>query len=215
MENSFFSRFTPKEPKFFSLLKQLSDTLTEASNLLVECVAQGSPEERSNLYKRIKAVERKGDEQTNFIFNQLSTTFITPFDREDIHDLASSMDDVIDCINSCAKRITIYNPRPISDKGTVLAKFVQQGALYIGKAVDGLDKFRKDSSSFFECCNELHDLENKADDVYELFIKKLFEEEKDCIEIIKIKEIMHELEQTTDAAEHVGKILRSMLVKYA
>ena len=105
------------------------------------------------------------------------------------------MDDVIDGINSCAKRISIYNPRPISENGKELSRLIQEEAIYICKAMD--------------------ELETQADDVYEFFITKLFEEEKDCIELIKIKEIMHELEKTTDAAEHVGKILKNLIVKYA
>ena len=118
------------------------------------------------------------------------------------------MDDVIDGINSCAKRISIYNPRPISESGKELSRLIQEEAIYICKAMDELETFR-------EYCSKLHEIENQADDVYEFFITKLFEEEKDCIELIKIKEIMHELEKTTDAAEHVGKILKSLIVKYA
>ena len=113
MKNSFFSRFTPKEPKFFPLLKQLSEILANASDMLAESLLHDSPDERADYYKRIKDLERDGDKLTHRIFDELGTTFITPFDREDIHDLASSIDDVIDRINSCAKRIHIYNPRPI------------------------------------------------------------------------------------------------------
>ena len=193
MKNSFFSRFTPKEPKFFPLLKQLSEILVASSELLVESLKHDSPEERAGYYKQIKDMEREGDKLTHLILDELGTTFITPFDREDIHDLASSIDDVIDGINSCAKRITIYNPRLISESGKELSRMIRQEADYIVKAMD----------------------ENQADDIYELFITKLFEEEKDCIELIKVKEIVHELEKTTDAAEHVGKILRSLIVKYA
>ena len=120
MKNSFFSRFTPKEPKFFPLLKQLSEILLSSSALLIEILGHDSPEKRAEDYKRIKDLEREGDKLTNLILDELGTTFITPFDREDIHDLASGMDDVIDGINSCAKRITIYNPHPISDKGKEL-----------------------------------------------------------------------------------------------
>lgn len=157
----------------------------------------------------------KGDKQTHLIFDELGKTFITPFDREDIHDLASTMDDVIDGINSCAKRITIYNPHPIANSGKELSLLIQQAAVYISKAMDELEIFRKKPTELRACCTKLHDIENQADDVYELFVKKLFEEEKDCIELIKIKEIMHELEKTTDAAERVGKILRNLIVKYA
>lgn len=215
MKNSFFSRFTPNEPKFFPLLKQLSEVLSAASALLVESMQHDSAAERAEYYKQIKEKEREGDKLTHSIFDQLSTTFITPFDREDIHDLASCMDDVIDGINSCAKRINIYNPRPISDSGKELSRLIQEESLCIVKAMDELETFRKNPAQLRQYCAKLHDIENQADDVYEFFITRLFEEEKDCIELIKIKEIMHELEKTTDAAEHVGKILKNLIVKYA
>ena len=215
MKNSFFSRFTPKEPKFFPLLKQLSEVLCASSALLVESLHHDQSTERADFYKLIKEKEREGDKLTHLIFDELGTTFITPFDREDIHDLASCMDDVIDGINSCAKRIAIYNPRPISDSGKELSRLIQEETTYICKAMDELETFRKNPKHLREYCSKLHDIENQADDVYEFFIKKLFEEEKDGIELIKIKEIMHELEKTTDAAEHVGKILKNLIVKYA
>ena len=215
MKNSFFSRFTPKEPKFFPLLKQLSEVLVSSSAVLVESMQHDKPEERSSYYKKIKDLEREGDRLAHLIFDELGTTFITPFDREDIQALASHMDDVIDGINSCAKRIAIYNPRPIGDSGKELSLLVQKEADYICKAMDELDTFRKNPATLREYCSKLHDIENQSDDVYELFITKLFEEEKDCIEIIKIKEIMQILEKTTDSAEYVGKILRTLIVKYA
>lgn len=88
-------------------------------------------------------------------------------------------------------------------------------SLILSYSADYRRIFRKKPTELRVCCTKLHDIENQADDVYELFVKKLFEEEKDCIELIKIKEIMHELEKTTDAAERVGKILRNLIVKYA
>ena len=189
--------------------------LCEASVVLTESLQHDSPTERADYYKKIKELEREGDKLTHRIFDELGTTFITPFDREDIHDLASCMDDVIDGINSCAKRISIYNPRPISENGKELSRLIQEEATYICKAMDELEIFRKKPTLLREYCSKLHEIENQADDVYEFFITRLFEEEKDCIELIKIKEIMHELEKTTDAAEHVGKILKNLIVKYA
>ena len=143
MKNSFFSKFTPKEPKFFPLLKQLSDVLSASSVLLVESMEHDLPTERADYYKQIKDMEREGDRLTHLIFDELSTTFITPFDREDIHDLASCMDDVIDGINSSAKRIVIYNPRPISESGKELSRLIHEEAINIGKAMDELETFRK------------------------------------------------------------------------
>ena len=138
MKKSFFSRFTPQEPKFFPMLKHLSEILMVSADLLVESLEHNSPKERNEYYKRIKDIEREGDKQTHLIFDELGKTFITPFDREDIHDLASTIDDVIDGINSSAKRITIYNPRPISDSGKELSRLIRQEAQYIAKAMDEL-----------------------------------------------------------------------------
>lgn len=118
MKNSFFSRFTPQEPKFFPMLNKLSEIVVESSALLVADLRHDEPDKRADYYKQIKELERKGDTQTHIIFDELSKTFITPFDREDIHNLASTMDDVIDGINSCAKRISIYNPQPYFPKRT-------------------------------------------------------------------------------------------------
>ncbi len=215
MKNSVFNRFTPKEPKFFPLLKEMSEVLLIASDLLVECLQCTSQEERIEYYKKIKDQERAGDKLSHKVFDELSSTFITPFDREDIHHLASRLDDVTDGINSCAKRIAIYNPKKISASGIELGQVIKEGAVCIGKVMDELHSLKKNSTKIKEYCKELHDLENQADDIYELFITKLFEEEKDGIELIKVKEIMYELEKTTDAAEHVGKIIKTIIVKYA
>lgn len=215
MNNSLLSRFAPKEPKFFPLLKDLSTVIVNASELLLECMQSKSHEERADYYKRIKEQERIGDKLSHKVFDELSTTFITPFDREDIHDLATRLDDVTDGINSCAKRIAMFNPKQIPPSGIELARFIKEGAVCIEKAVGELDTFRKSYGRIKEYCRELHEIENKADDVYEQFIMELFEEEKDGIELIKIKEIMYELEKTTDVAEQVGKIIKTIIVKYA
>lgn len=214
-KNSFFNRFTPKEPKFFPLLKQMSEVLLIASDMLIDCVQRSNPQERVDLYKQIKEQERLGDKLFQQIFNELGNTFITPFDREDIHHLAGYIDDVTDGINSSAKRIAIYNPKEISKIALDLALLIKQAAECIHNVIDQLEVLRRRPEQIMERCSELHDIENKADDVYETYITKLFAEEKDPIELIKAKEIMYELEKTTDAAEHVGKLIRTIIVKYA
>jgi predicted phosphate transport protein (TIGR00153 family) len=215
MNNSFFSRFAPKEPKFFPLLKHLSDVLLTASDLLSESLRCIDLDERKSYYQKIKEQERSGDQVSHKIFEELSTSFITPFDREDIHQLADFLDDVIDRINSCAKRIAIYNPKKNNPNCEALAQIVQKDAACISKAMDELEALRKNATQLKIHCKELHDLENQADDVYELAIIHLFEEEKDGIEIVKTKDILSELEKATDAAERVGKILKTIIVKYA
>ncbi len=215
MKNSFFSRFAPKEPKFFPLLTQMSDVVIIASDLLMECIKSDKQEERIELYKKIKEKERIGDQINRTIFEELSKSFITPFDREDIHHLASNIDDVIDGINSCAKKIAIYNPNSISEKIVDLSDIIVKDAKCIKSSMIELEYIRKRPLKLKEYCHQLHDLENMADDVYENFITKLFEKEKDAIELIKIKEITYELEKTTDAAERVGKAIKTIIVKYA
>jgi len=215
MNNSFFSKFTPKEPKFFPILKEMSDVMVVAADLIIECVQKSDHESAIEYYKKIKEQEKKGDALSNRVFDELNTTFITPFDREDINHLSGRMDDVTDYINSCAKRIVLYNPKRMPESAVELARLIKEGAICIGKAVDELDVLKKNAKNIKQYCTELHDIENKADDVYEHFIIDLFENEKDGIEIVKLKEIMYELEKATDAAEYVGKIIKTIIVKYA
>jgi len=215
MNNSFFSKFTPKEPKFFPILKDMADVLLVASDLIIESVQNYDHEKAIEYYKKIKEQERKGDALSARVFEELNSTFITPFDREDIHHLADKLDDVTDYINSSAKRIVLYNPKQLPASAFEIAKLIKEGAISIGKAVDELDVLKKHSVKIKEYCHELKVIENKADDVYENFLIDLFENQKDGIEIIKLKEIMSELEKATDAAEHVGKIIKTIIVKYA
>ena len=197
MKNSLLNRFVPKESKFFPLLNQLSQTVLNASELLIDSMNHDTPETWQEYYHKVKEAERKGDQITQQIFMELGQTFITPFDREDIHDLAFSIDDVTDRIHSASKRIAIYKPHAISDSGKELAVLIQQGASIICKAMDELETFSKNPSRLKDYCQKLHEIENHADEAYDLFIMQLFNEETDCIELIKTKEIMQELEKTT------------------
>jgi predicted phosphate transport protein (TIGR00153 family) len=215
MNNSFLNRFTPTETKFFPILREMSEIILLASDLIAECVLAKNHEEVAAGFRRIKAQERKADTLQNKIFDELNKTFITPFDREDINNLASKLDDVTDLINSCAKRITLYKPKQMPESATRLAALVKESAIMLTKAVDELDVLKKNVASITEYCNHLADIEHKADDVYEHFLIDLFENEKDAIEIIKLKDILHELERATDAAESVGKIIKTIVVKYA
>ena len=205
MNNSLLSRFAPKEPKFFSLLIQLAEVAIVASDLLIECLKNNSEEERIELYKKIKEQEHIGDNINRTIFLELSRSFLTPFDREDINHLSSTLDGVIDGINSSAKKIAIIE----------LGELIRKDALCIKRAMVDLQEIRKNSENLIDYYNELHDIENLADDVYESFITNLFKTESDSIELIKIKGIMNELENTTDMAEQVGKSIKTILIKYS
>jgi len=215
MKRPFFKRHLKKETTFFPVLKEMSGVMLVASDLMVEFIKNYDHATAPGYFKRIKEEEKKGDVLSNLIFEELNKTFITPFDREDINRLASYMDDVTDSINSCAKRLVLYNPKKVPDQAVELANLIHDGAVCIGKAVDELEILKRTAKKINTYCDELHDIENKADDVYEHFVQDLFEQEADGIELVKIKEIVNELEKTTDVEENVGKIIKTIMVKYA
>ncbi len=215
MNNSFFDKFKPKENKFIQLLHQMGEVIVDASDLIIQCVQVSGHDEAVEFYKKIKEQERKADSIQNEIFEELNNTFITPFDREDINNMSSTMDDVMDLINSCAKRIMLYNPKVIPTSAVELAQYVRESAGYLMLAVEELDTFKKRPAQIKEYCQQLGVVEKKADDVYEHFLIELFENEKDAIEVIKLKDILHELERATDASEAVGKIIKTVIIKYS
>jgi len=215
MNNSFFARFMPKEPKFNALLKQMAKVSAESAILVIECVKNIEYEIVVGYAKQIKAYEKEGDKTLARIFEELNTTFITPFDREDIHELANCLDDVTDRMNSCAKKIVLYRPKQMPESALKLAQLVEKASDVVLNAVTELSNIKKNAANIKKLCNELYEIENSADEVYEDFLSNLFANEKDNIEVTKLKEIMQELEKATDAAKNVGNIIKTIIVKYA
>jgi uncharacterized protein len=210
----FLSFLTPRDKKFFPLFEQATENLVKTSNKLVEMVNTSSPEKRKELIKEIEQLEHMGDNITHMIFSELGRNFITPFDREDIHALASALDDVVDFIHGSAKRIELYKITTIPDSIAKLAELTQKGAVALNVAVHGL-RDMKDTDVIKEACVQVNSLENHADDIFNLAIARLFEEEKDAIQIIKIKEVLAALETATDKCEDAANTVQSILVKYA
>ncbi|GAB1415676.1 DUF47 family protein [Paludibacter sp.] len=189
--------------------------MKSASDLMIEFIENGNADNAEEYYQKIKTEERKGDALSNKVFDELNSTFITPFDREDIHYLAIKMDDVTDYINSAAKRIFLYKPKQMPPGAKELAMIIKEGAVTIEKAINELDVLKKSRKRVSEYCTQLHVLENKADDIFDHFLINLFENQRDSVELIKQKEIMYELEKATDTTENVGKIIKTIIVKYA
>ncbi|MDR1759777.1 MAG: DUF47 family protein [Fibrobacter sp.] len=212
--NSIFSVLIPKENKFYPILRDMSSNLLECSRKLIEFTSASNKEMWKGIYRQIKSFETKGDKILDQLFTELNNTFITPFDREDINALGERLDDVLDCINSAAKRVVIYQPETLPERSIKLAEWLEKECELINKAVEGLDSVKKYPQKIKDICSELHGLENKADDEYEHFIMDLFEHEKNVGELIKHKEIMQEIERATDKADAVGKIIKAIVVKY-
>jgi uncharacterized protein len=202
----------PKDRKFFPLFEKASANLVTISAVLVEMVRASSPEKRAELIKEIERLEHVGDSITHEIFHELSSTFITPFDREDIHYLASAIDDVADFIHGSSKRIDLYKIGVISPAIIKLAELTHKSSEELHSAVIEL-KNMKNIMKIREACVRVNSIENHADDVFNSAIAQLFEEEKDPIQIIKIKEILSVLETATDKCEDAANIIESLIVK--
>jgi len=214
--SNLLSFFIPKERKFFTMFEQATSNLVEISKLLVEMVKATSTEERKKLRNEIENLEHVGDNITHDILNQLSLSFITPFDREDIHLLAVVIDDIADYINGVASRIIIYKiePSDITPEVIKLAELILKCCEELQIAVEQL-KDLKHVEKINEAYVRINSIENHADDIFDMAIGQLFEEEKDPIKLIKMKELYATLETATDKAEDAADIIKSIQVKHA
>lgn len=203
----------PQDKKFFQLFEKASANLLETSRALVEMVNAPTPEKRKELIREIERLEHVGDTVTHETFNELSTNFITPFDREDIHEMVSSLDDVVDFIHGSAKRIDLYKFAEIPPSVIKLADLVLLSAQELHNAVSNLKDIKR-PDQIREACVKVNSIENRADDVFDMAIAQLFDDEKDAIQLIKTKEILSALETATDKCEDAANAISSMVVKY-
>ena len=210
------SFFIPQERKFFEMFEKATGNLLEISNLLLELVKTSSTEDRKRISKEIEHLEHVGDNVTHEILNQLSKSFITPFDREDIHALAVVIDDIADYINGVSSRIFIYKieASDITPEVVKLAELIVRCAEELHMAVGQLRNL-KQMDIINEVYVRVNSIENHADDIFDMAVGKLFDEEKDPIKIIKMKEIYSTLETATDKAEDAADIIKSIQVKNA
>jgi predicted phosphate transport protein (TIGR00153 family) len=209
--NSILQVLVPKDKKFFPLFEQASENLLAISKVLCE-VLNSEGDKRKQLIKEISRLEHVGDEITHQIFHELGSNFITPFDREDIQRLASVLDDVLDFIHGSAKRIELYNIDKIHPSMIKLGELILESAQELNKAIPQLRDMRE-ISLIREACVKINSIENHADDIFDMAVARLFEEETNAIEIIKIKEILSALETATDRAEDAANVLESILIK--
>jgi len=204
----------PKDVKFFPLFDNASSNLKKVSELLVKVLRTTDNNERSRLIQDIKSLENTGDGFTHDIFHELNGTFITPFDREDIQELASSLDNVVDSINGACQKIDLYQPRSLSPEMAEIADLLLESSVEIEYAVKEI-KNLKNPKKMMESCIKINSLENKADDIYHKALSDMFRNEKDAVELIKSKEIIMALEKASDRCEDVADVLKNILIKNA
>jgi len=200
-------RLIPRETKFFRMSAEVSQNVTEGARLLQDILR--NPADLGARLDQLQEIEHRGDDLTHAIITALNQTFITPFDREDIHRLTSSLDDVLDYVNSAGMRLRLYridSPPPIAAE---LAGLIVQQSEELAKGVSLLEQNQR----VLEHCVEVHRLENEADRVSRNAIAELFDNEKDPILLIKIKELYEVLETATDKAEDAANVLEAVALK--
>ncbi len=203
----------PHDEKFYSLFEEMTRLLQKAS-IALKKIPDSDPVQTQSLADEIEDLEHQADEVTHRVFAELNATFVTPFDREDIHELASSLDDVMDYINGCSSRFVLYNVRVAPQYMRKLMEIIQLQVETVGKGITYLRDF-KNTGMLEEVLKKVNEYENEADTVFNLAIADLFENEKNAIELIKLKEIYIGLETATDRCEDVANVLESILVKHA
>ena len=204
--------FQPKDKTFYPLFGKAADNIVHISNLLLHCVKESDTDKREAIIKEIEHAEHIGDEITHEIMNNLNTVFITPFDREDIHYLASTIDDVADHVKDAALRIKLYKPNNVPSAVIKMAELISEGAVKVKAAIEELRDMRN-IEKLRKMIIEINNVENQSDAIFELALTDLFANEKDPIEIIKIKDIIAKMESASDRCEDIANVIESIIVK--
>jgi len=207
--------FVPKDHSFFPLFESAAHNLVKAAELLKEMIASTDHADHERLYKEIKEVEHKGDEITNKTYEQLNKSFITPFDREDIHELTGNIDDVVDSINGISRRIFLYRPKILQPLFMDMANLIYDASKEIESAIHCLKDPVSEKGKITIACSKVTAIEHDADELYLIGVSDLFENEENTKELIKCNKILENLERCVDEAEDVTDTLKSILIKMA
>lgn len=211
--NDVFQFLTPKDKKFFPLFEQATADLVELASTLNDVV--NTPKgEREEHFKKIDRLEMSIDELTHKTNIELSKNFLTPFDREDIHSLIKSIDDVTDFLHGSASRMNMYQVEKITKSIRKLTEINLEACQLIQGAIKDL-KEHKNLQRVTVACKKIAKLESKADVVFDNAVMDIFENETDAIKIIKYKEVLTALEDASDKCKDVANVLETIVVKYS
>ncbi|MGA3177059.1 MAG: DUF47 domain-containing protein [Candidatus Acidiferrum sp.] len=205
----FLQRFMPRDGDFFILFQKQAENIVAGAQAFTKMLEHytGVPEQ----VQIIKAIEHQGDELTHQIFRKLNQTFITPFDREDMHELCGTMDDVIDLIDAAASRFVLYRVDSVRPGTIELTKVLCAACVELSAAIHAMETPDKALHRIIE----INRLENESDRICRTLIAQLFEEEKDSVQIIKWKEIFEVIETAVDKCEDVSNVIESVILKNA
>jgi predicted phosphate transport protein (TIGR00153 family) len=199
----------PREDNFFEMFNALAENCHQGAQVLVEMFQKDDGADK--YAERIKDIEHTGDNLTHTLLTRLNQTFVTPFDREDIQALSSRIDDVLDLIDAAASRIVTYKISHIRPGVADLAQILYETTRQVVVVVGALNKH----DAVLEKCIEINRLENEADRLSRILIARLFDEEKDPVQIIKWKEIIEVIEAAVDKCEDVANVIETVTLKNA
>lgn len=212
--NSIIKAFLPKDKVFYSIFEQIGTNLKEMGAAFRAAIEETDVTKRTQMLRALEDGEHRNDEFTHKIFVELGQNFITPFDREDIHYLATSLDDVADFIYASSKKMVNYQVREID-------VFMKDMVIVIQNSIGALDRAlhelrnMKNLRAITEACVLINSLENQADDLLDNAIIKLFASSTDAIELVKLKDIYQDMEIITDKCEDAANVIESIIIKYA
>jgi hypothetical protein len=199
----------PRDEKFYDLFREQAENIHKAAQILVSLYEDFRDVDKQ--VAEIKYLEHKGDQLTHGLMMKLNRTFVTPFDREDIHALASALDDVLDLVDAAASRLIVYKVKATTPGAIRLSKVIAHGTEIIVQAINQLHK----PENILNYCEQLTMIEEEADRIKGECVARLFENTTEPIEVIKWKEIYEVLEATTDKCEDVADVLESVVLKAA
>ena len=212
--NSFMKIFLPRDRVFYSLFEEVAEVVVRMGKLLKELVYEPNPDRRASIASQIEDLEHVNDELTHKLFTELGRNFITPFDREDVHYLASSLDDICDYIHATAKKLNFYRINPNDVGIQKMAELIEQATEQVSLAVKELRQL-KDMRKITDALVKVNSIENQADDIFDMSIDRLFSSEPDAKEVIKKREIYQVMEMVTDKCEDTANVIESIIIKYA
>ena len=212
---SFLKMFMPKDKVFYSLFEEVTGNLKSMSEVFIRALSEPNRKTRDGLFRQLEDLEHKNDEVTHRIFIELGQNFITPFDREDIHTLTTSLDDVADYMWGSAKRILNYQIDEIDDTMRGFAVIIDKCIAALHSAVHEL-RDMKNLRAITDACVLINSLENDADDLFDQATVHLFSSPAiTAIELVKRKDLYQEMELVTDKCEDAANVVESIIIKYA
>jgi len=207
-----FFKFFPNEYNFFDLFEKQVSCAVDAAKCFKEIAVKGLFDETA--VNKMADIEHQGDDTAHTIIDQLNKTFITPFDREDIHRLVKEIDDIIDMINTIVSRMKVYKLSGVNKNLIDFGSVIEQSIASVACAVKAMRNM-KNAQTVSNACVEVNRLENVGDSMRDEMLAELFEREKDPIAVIKWKEIYQDAETVLDICEDVAHVVDSILVKQA